>query len=144
MIDIVLGLIAAGVCVAFLGVLLWAFLKPSDRIQASTACLFISACVCLGAAAKLHGDGAVAGGIAVGLYGVLLYLVMGVLAISYMRWAWIAAIAAFSLHVVVGLAAGFVGLANGAVALMGMAGTASGWWWPCWVCGPACIPARVN
>ena len=50
-----------------------------------------------------HGALALLLGVGLGVYALALYVAMGALAIYTMRWAWRVAVAAFGLHIAVGL-----------------------------------------
>jgi hypothetical protein len=121
LVDLVLGLVGVAFSISILGVLIWAFTRPGDRIQLATACLFLSALVYFGDAAQLYGQGAYRVAVVVGVYTVLLYVTTGVLAISHKRWAWQAAVAAFSVQLGLGLIFPFTSMANGIVVFAGLA-----------------------
>ena len=121
LIDLVLSLVGAAFTIAILGVLVWAFTRPNDRIQLATACLFLSTLVYFGAAAQLYGQAAYGIAVIAGLYTILLYVTTAVLAISHKQWAWQAAIAAFSVQLILGLAFPFTSMGKGVVAFAGVA-----------------------
>ena len=99
-VHVVLIFFGAVFALCMLAAVAWAFTRSNDRIQLATVCLFVSSLGYGGLAALLTSRGTEASAYAAlaGAYALLLYIVMAVLAISFKRWAWRAAIAAFGIQ----------------------------------------------
>ena len=110
--------------VLFWGVTLATTNAGEDRLQLATVCLFFLVLGYVAFAWRLHERSALTVlAYAVGSYGLLLYAVLGALAIYHRRWAWYAAVGALALQVLVGIIALASSLSAGAVdALLSLQG----------------------
>lgn len=86
----------------FMAAAWWAYTRPADRLQLATTCLFFIACLNALSALRLMPTANELTGLVWGqaVYALLLYGVMTVLALYPRRWAWMLAIGACAIHVV--------------------------------------------
>ena len=121
-VNTVLILLGTVFALCMLAAAFWALTRTNDRIQLTTVCLFASSLGYGALAASLTSRGteglpfgALAGG-----YALLLYIVMAVLAISFKRWAWQAAIAAFGIQLLLALLGVGNALSHGTLGVVGL------------------------
>ena len=123
MVDLLLAvyLVAPGI----LGVVaaLYALTRAPDRIQLATLSLFAASAIYFAQAYELSKQGGANEflSLVLGAYALAIYVCMAALGLYYKRWAWLAAVAAFALHILLGLVNSPTALqqgAKGAVALI--------------------------
>ncbi len=105
MVDILLFVYLAAPGVLGLIAALYALTRAPDRIQLATIALFVASVIYFAQAFELSKQDGPAGifGVVLGIYSLSIYICMAALAIYFKQWAWRAAIAAFALHVALGL-----------------------------------------
>ena len=116
----VLGLITL-LCVA--AAVVWGLTRATDRIQMGTACLFLSTLVYFAIGSRLYGRDGPLGEIGqmLVLYAAALYVVVASLALYFKRWALLAAIGAFVIHLLLGVVVAVSGAASGTVGVGALA-----------------------
>ena len=119
-VELVVGAIGVVFASAFLYAVVWALTRAQDRIQIATVCMLLCSlgygALAAGAVSRQGPAGTI--GLAFGVYAIVLYVVMGVLAVHHRRWAWRASIAAFCIHIALTLIGSEVLLRDGKVGLV--------------------------
>ena len=123
MADLLLAVYLGAPGILGLVAVLYALTRAPDRIQLATLALFTASVIYFAQAYELtkRAGATELFGLALGVYALATYLCMAALGLYFKRWAWIAAVGVFALHILLGLVSSPDALqqgAKGAVALL--------------------------
>jgi hypothetical protein len=115
MVDLLLTVYLAAPGVLGFVALLYALTRATDRIQLATLALLSASVIYFAQAYELSKQGGASEllGLALGAYALVIYVCMAALGLYFKRWAWLAAVGAFAVHILLGLVSSPTALQQG-------------------------------
>ena len=115
MVDLLVAVYLVAPGILGLVALLYALTRAPDRIQLATLALFVASVIYFAQAYELsrRGTDTELFGLALGGYALAIYVCMAGLGLYFKRWAWIAAIGVFALHILLGIIGSPIALQQG-------------------------------